>query len=267
MVSFPSGEVSKQRLTTFLHWGWDQTTLEGPCRLKADSIPEVLRFWKKPIRVLLIVLLWLLLLFFFENVLHTHLNQSLLVYGLPLWLSWWRICLQCGRPGLDPWVGKTLWRRERLPTSYSGLENSMDCIVHGVAKSRTRLSDFHFHFLPWFITGYGIQFPVPYRQTLLFIHPIYNSVSANPKLLISPLLPPFQLQACFPRLFLSLMKSFVSNKPDCRVELGCTCYWQDVCDSCHEQQRPCFSPGVLRDHQAWLNNFSGLNLERLKHNS
>ena len=27
---------------------------------------------------------------------------------------------------------------------YSGLENSMDCIVHGVAKSQTRLSHFHF---------------------------------------------------------------------------------------------------------------------------
>ena len=26
---------------------------------------------------------------------------------------------------------------------YSGLENSMDCIVHGVTKSRTWLSDFH----------------------------------------------------------------------------------------------------------------------------
>ena len=26
---------------------------------------------------------------------------------------------------------------------YSGLENSMDCVVYGVAKSRTRLSDFH----------------------------------------------------------------------------------------------------------------------------
>ena len=26
---------------------------------------------------------------------------------------------------------------------YSGLESSMDCIVYGVAKSRTRLSDFH----------------------------------------------------------------------------------------------------------------------------
>ena len=29
---------------------------------------------------------------------------------------------------------------------YSGLENFMDCIVHGVAKSQTQLSNFHFHF-------------------------------------------------------------------------------------------------------------------------
>ena len=29
------------------------------------------------------------------------------------------------------------------PLQYFGLENSMDCIVHGVAKSQTRLSDFH----------------------------------------------------------------------------------------------------------------------------
>ena len=34
------------------------------------------------------------------------------------------------------------------PLQDSGLENSMDHIVHGVAKSRTRLSDLHFHFLP-----------------------------------------------------------------------------------------------------------------------
>ena len=32
------------------------------------------------------------------------------------------------------------------PLQYSGLENSMDYIVHGVAKKQTRLSDFHFHF-------------------------------------------------------------------------------------------------------------------------
>ena len=30
------------------------------------------------------------------------------------------------------------------PLQYSGLENSMDCIVHGIAKSRTPLRDLHF---------------------------------------------------------------------------------------------------------------------------
>ena len=33
------------------------------------------------------------------------------------------------------------------PLQYSGLENSMDCIVHGVAKSQTQLSDFHLNLL------------------------------------------------------------------------------------------------------------------------
>ena len=33
--------------------------------------------------------------------------------------------------------------KERLPLQYSGLENSTDCVVHGIAKSRTQLSDFH----------------------------------------------------------------------------------------------------------------------------
>ena len=45
-------------------------------------------------------------------------------------------------PGLrrDPGEGKG------YPLQYSGLENSMDCIVRGVAKSWTQLSDFHFQF-------------------------------------------------------------------------------------------------------------------------
>ena len=36
--------------------------------------------------------------------------------GLPWWLEQWRICLQCRRPGLDPWVGKIPWRKQWLPT-------------------------------------------------------------------------------------------------------------------------------------------------------
>ena len=27
----------------------------------------------------------------------------------------------------------------------SGLENSMDCIVHGITKAQTQLNDFHIH--------------------------------------------------------------------------------------------------------------------------
>ena len=86
-----------------------------------------------------------------------------------------KICLQCRRAQFNSWVRKIPWRRDRLPTAvflgfpcgsagkestcnvgdlgsipglgispgerkgytlpYSGLENSMDCIVHGVTKS------------------------------------------------------------------------------------------------------------------------------------
>ena len=35
--------------------------------------------------------------------------------GLLRWLRWWRICLQCRRPGFDPWVGQIPWRKEWLP--------------------------------------------------------------------------------------------------------------------------------------------------------
>ena len=38
-----------------------------------------------------------------------------------------------------------LEKGKSYPLQYSGLENSMDCIVHGVAKSQTELSNFHFH--------------------------------------------------------------------------------------------------------------------------
>ena len=45
--------------------------------------------------------------------------------------------------GFNPWVGKIPWKGKGYPLQYSGLENSMDRIVHGVAKSQTQLSNFH----------------------------------------------------------------------------------------------------------------------------
>ena len=49
-----------------------------------------------------------------------------------------------GDLGSIPGLGRYPGERKGYPLQYSGLENSMDGIVHGVAKSRTQLSDFHF---------------------------------------------------------------------------------------------------------------------------
>ena len=51
-----------------------------------------------------------------------------------------------GDLGSIPGLGRSPAEGKGYPLQYSGPENSMDCIVHGVAKSRTQLSDFHFHF-------------------------------------------------------------------------------------------------------------------------
>ena len=56
------------------------------------------------------------------------------------------------RLGFDPWVGKIPWRRKRQPTpvllprkSY-GRRSLVQATVHGVTKSRARLSNFPFPF-------------------------------------------------------------------------------------------------------------------------
>ena len=49
-----------------------------------------------------------------------------------------------GDLGLIPGLGRSPGEGKDYPLQYSGLENSMDCTVHGVTKSQTRLSDFHF---------------------------------------------------------------------------------------------------------------------------
>ena len=42
-----------------------------------------------------------------------------------------------GDMGLIPGLGRSPGEGNSYPPQYSGLENSMDCIVHGVTKSRT----------------------------------------------------------------------------------------------------------------------------------
>ena len=51
-----------------------------------------------------------------------------------------------GDLGSVPVLGRSSGEGKGYPLQYSVLENSMDCIVHGVSKSQIQLSDFHFHF-------------------------------------------------------------------------------------------------------------------------
>ena len=52
-----------------------------------------------------------------------------------------------GDLGSIPGLGRCPGEGTIYPLQFSSLENSMDCIVHWVVKSGTRLSDFHFHSL------------------------------------------------------------------------------------------------------------------------
>ena len=72
--------------------------------------------------------------------------------GYPLQYSWASLVaqlviqLQCEDLAVIPRFGRYPGERKGYPLPYPGLENSMESIVHGVIKSWTRLSDFHFHF-------------------------------------------------------------------------------------------------------------------------
>ena len=51
----------------------------------------------------------------------------------------------------ETWVRSLDWENplekgKATHSQFSGLENSMDYIVHGVTKGRTRLSDSYFHY-------------------------------------------------------------------------------------------------------------------------
>ena len=67
----------------------------------------------------------------------------------------------------ETWVPSLGWKdpleKKGYPLQYSGLENSMDCIVPGVTKSWTRLSDF----LSFFLLLYVGTFYVLIQKILL----------------------------------------------------------------------------------------------------
>ena len=74
--------------------------------------------------------------------------------GYPLQYPWASLVAQLVKnppamweTGVLPWVGKIPWRKERYPPQYSVLKNSIDCIVHGVAKSQDTTEQLSLHCL------------------------------------------------------------------------------------------------------------------------
>ena len=68
--------------------------------------------------------------------------------GFPSGLAGKESTCNVGNLGSIPGLGRSPGERKGYLLQDSGLENSMDCIVHGVAKSQTQLSNFYFHLVP-----------------------------------------------------------------------------------------------------------------------
>ena len=74
---------------------------------------------------------------------------SLAPLGFPCGSAGDKSDCNAGDPDSIPGLGRSPGEEKGYPLYNSGLENSMDRIVHGVTKSWTQLSDFHFIFKIW----------------------------------------------------------------------------------------------------------------------
>ena len=70
------------------------------------------------------------------NVLHL-ISFISISFGFPCGLTGKESACNVGDLGLIPALRRFPGEGKGYPLQYSGLENSMDCIVHGVIKSRT----------------------------------------------------------------------------------------------------------------------------------
>ena len=73
-------------------------------------------------------------------------SQTQLSLGFPDDSAGKESACNTGDLGSIPGLGKSPGEGKGYPLQYSGLENSMHCIVPGVTKSQTQLNTFHLTF-------------------------------------------------------------------------------------------------------------------------
>ena len=79
-----------------------------------------------------------------------------------------------GDLGSIPGLGRSPGEEKGYPLWYSGLENSTDYIVHGVAKSRAWLNDFHFTFIHTSSYNCFFQSSIFFHEQV-HIHAVYTA--------------------------------------------------------------------------------------------
>ena len=152
-------------------------------------------------------------------------KQASLLHSQLLWDVVWKIKIWLYRsspvtqlvknlPAVqESWVRTLGWedpleKGKAYLLQYSGLENSMDCIVHEITKSWTRLSDFHSHYN----TGNNFSSVQLLSHVQLFVTPwpaahqaslsITNSWSFLKLMSIESVMPSNHLILCCPLFFL-----------------------------------------------------------------
>ena len=88
--------------------------------------------------------IFLFLFFFPRNMLSTLPSKNM---GFPCGSAGKESACNAGDLGSIPGLGRSPGEGKGYALQHSGLEISRDCTVYGVTKSRTRLSDFHFHYV------------------------------------------------------------------------------------------------------------------------
>ena len=76
----------------------------------------------------------------------SYYNSAILQWGFPDSSVGMESTCNAGDLGLIPGLGRFPGEGKGCPLQYSGLENSMGCIAHGVAESQTQLIKLHFNF-------------------------------------------------------------------------------------------------------------------------
>ena len=79
-----------------------------------------------------------------ENLLEKGQATTLVFLSFPCGSAGKESTCNAGDLGSIRGLGRSPGEGKGYPLQYSGLENSMDCIVQGVTKSQTQLSNFHF---------------------------------------------------------------------------------------------------------------------------